>query len=282
MEYKIGIIGQGFVGTAIRSGLSKTYEIETYDKYKKELSTCSSIEELCEKSNVIFVCLPTPMLKDGSCDLKIIMGVFEDLNRFTTTKQTIVLKSTVPPGTTKKLNLKYKNLKTVFSPEFLTEANYISDFKNQTRIIIGGPRPHSSRIKNLFRKVFREIPIIKTSSDIAEMVKYTSNCFLATKVGFANEISQICKNYDIDYDKVIEYALYDDRLGRTHWSVPGPDGKSGFGGSCFPKDINAMINFAKEIGINPTIMKSVWEKNLEVRPERDWERLKGRAVSEEE
>lgn len=281
-KIKIGIIGQGFVGTAIRTGLLNHYDIETYDKYKKELSTCRDLEELCGKSNIIFVCLPTPMLKGGACDLKIVDGVFDELKNLISSDHVFVLKSTVPPGTTKRLNLKHKNLKIVFSPEFLTEANYIEDFKNQSRIIIGGPRPESSRVKNMFRKAFRDASIIKTSSDIAEMIKYTSNCFLATKVGFANEIKQICDNCDIDYDKVIEYILYDKRLGTTHWSVPGPDGKLGFGGSCFPKDINALINFAKEIGIKPTVLGSVWEKNLEVRPEKDWELLKGRAISEED
>jgi nucleotide sugar dehydrogenase len=164
----------------------------------------------------------------------------------------------------------------------LTEVNYIEDFKNQSRIIIGGHRAESSHAKNVFRKVFRDASIIKTSSDIAEMIKYTSNCFLATKVSFANEIKQICDNSDIDYDKVVEYMLYDKRLGSTHLSVPGPDGNLGFGGSCFPKDLNALISFAKEVGVRPTVLESVWEKNLEVRPKKDWELLKGRAVSEED
>ncbi len=281
-NFKIGIIGQGFVGTAIRTGLRNHYNIETYDKYKRELSTCHALEELCDKSDIIFVCLPTPMLSAGACDLRIIHGVFNELERVASSDHVIVLKSTVPPGTTKKLNLKHKNLKIVFSPEFLTEANYIEDFKNQSRIIVGGSRPGSSRVKNMFRKVFRDASIIKTSSDIAEMIKYTSNCFLATKVSFANEIKQICDNCDIDYDKVLEYALYDKRLGATHWSAPGPDGKLGFGGSCFPKDINALITFAKEVDVSPTVLESVWEKNLEVRPEKDWELLKGRAISEED
>ena len=82
------------------------------------------------------------------------------------------------------------------------------------------------------------------------------------------------------YDKVVEYALYDKRLGRSHLSVPGPDGKNGFGGSCFPKDLNALIKVAEELNTEPKVLKSVWEKNLEVRPEKDWEQLKGRAVSE--
>ena len=102
---------------------------------------------------------------------------------------------------------------------------------------------------------------------------------LATKVSFSNEIKQICDKLDIDYDKVVEYAIYDDRLGKTHWSVPGPDGKLGFGGSCFPKDINALIHCASELGLDTQLIKSAWNLNLKVRPEKDWEELKGRAVT---
>ena len=170
------------------------------------------------------------------------------------------------------------NVTVVFNPEFLTEANFLDDFKNQDRIIIGGPRPASSRVKNLFRKRFPSTPIIKTGSKTAEMIKYFCNCFLATKVSFANEMKQVCDVNNIDYDKVVEYSLYDTRLGKTHLSSPGPDGKLGFGGSCFPKDVNAMIKYMKINNIEPTVLSAVWNKNVEVRPEKDWEDLTGRAV----
>jgi UDPglucose 6-dehydrogenase len=123
---------------------------------------------------------------------------------------------------------------------------------------------------------------VKTGSRTAESVKYFTNCFLATKVSFANEFKQICDHIEVDYDKVVEYALYDSRIGRTHFSSPGPDGKPGFGGSCFPKDLNALIHFAKQLEVKPTVLESVWQKNLEVRPEKDWEQLQGRAVTKKE
>jgi len=277
----IGIIGQGFVGTALREGLKKTFEVETYDKFKTEDSTCASLEELCEKTFILFLCLPTPMRKDGSCDLSIVEDVIGEVDLLSAGDHIVVVKSTVPPGTTRRLNDMYTNLKVVFSPEFLTEANSIEDFKNQNRIIVGGPRPASTIIKNMFRIAFPKIPIVKTGSNTAEMVKYFTNCILATKVSFANEIKQICDQADIDYDKVVEYALYDERVGSTHLSVPGPDGHLGFGGSCFPKDMNALIHYANQIGVKPMILEAAWQKNLEVRPEKDWEQLKGRAVSEE-
>lgn len=281
MKYNqtIGIVGQGFVGTAIREGFKNYVNVETYDKYKSEVSTCSSLEELSQKAEIIFVCLPTPMKSGGACDLSIVSETIYNLEKYAN-NNIAVIKSTIPPGTTAGFNEECDNLQVVFNPEFLTEANFIEDFKNQTRIIIGGPRPASTKVKNLFRRVFPETTLVKTGSNSAEMVKYFTNCFLATKVSFSNEMKQICENINVDYDKIVEYGLYDKRIGRSHFSAPGPDGKYGFGGSCFPKDLNAMINFAENLGVSPTVLKSVWNKNLEVRPERDWEQLKGRAVSE--
>tara|TARA_R110000824_G_scaffold192001_2_gene373941 strand:+ start:681 stop:1526 length:846 start_codon:yes stop_codon:yes gene_type:complete len=276
----IGIIGQGFVGTAIREGMKGHFTIETYDKFKEDVSTCSSIEEVCKKSKIVFTCLPTPMRRNGSCDLSILEKVIQEINDLNL-GNIAVIKSTVPPGTTERLNRTHKNIDIIFNPEFLTEANYIDDYKNQNRIIIGGPRPATTEIKNMFRKVFQKTPIVKTGSKTAESVKYFINCFLATKVSFANEFKQICVSAGVDYDKVVEYALYDTRIGPTHLSAPGPDGKNGFGGSCFPKDLNALVYFAKIREITPSVLEGVWEKNIEVRPEKDWEMLKGRAVSEE-
>jgi UDPglucose 6-dehydrogenase len=276
----LGIVGQGFVGTAIREGMKNHFRIETYDKFKSEASTCPSLKTVCEKAQVVFTCLPTPMKKDGSCDLSILESTIHEIDSFNL-NNIVVIKSTVIPGTTQRLNQECQNIDIVFNPEFLTEANYIDDFKNQNRIIIGGPRPATTIIKNLFRQVFQRTPIVKTGSSTAEFVKYFINCFLATKVSFANEFKEICDNMEVDYDKVVEYALYDKRIGGTHLSTPGPDGRRGFGGSCFPKDLNALIYFATMMGVKTSVLEGVWNKNLEVRPEKDWELLKGRAVSEE-
>ena len=276
----IGIIGQGFVGTATREGLKEHFNIHTYDKYCIEKSTCPDMIEVCTVSKIVFVCLPTPMKKNGSCDLSILESVVYEIDKYDL-DNIVVIKSTIPPGTTAMFNENCKNIQVVFKPEFLTEDNYIDDFKNQNQIIIGGPRPASTIVKNMFTKVFQEVPIIKTGSSTAESVKYFINTFLATKVSFANEFKQICDQTDVDYDKVVEYALYDERLGKSHFSTPGPDGRSGFGGSCFPKDINALIYFADALEVKASVLSAVWQKNLEVRPEKDWEKLKGRAISED-
>tara|TARA_R110002020_G_scaffold425213_1_gene634658 strand:+ start:2363 stop:3205 length:843 start_codon:yes stop_codon:yes gene_type:complete len=274
----VGIVGQGFVGTAVKEGIPSFMNTHTYDKYLKDKSSCNSIEELTEKSGIIFLCLPTPMHPDGSCDFSIVKDVVNKIDEFDNSNL-IVLKSTVPPGTTESLNRECKNTRVVFNPEFLTEANFIEDFKNQNRIIIGGAHSAVTQIKNFYVKIFRDAIIIKTNSTTAECVKYFTNCFLATKVSFANEFKQICDASGVDYDKVVEYALHDSRIGKTHLSVPGPDGYYGFGGSCFPKDINAIMHFAQANDIVSSVLNGAWEKNIEVRPDRDWENLKGRAVT---
>ena len=271
---KLGIIGQGFVGNAIYQKFKNYYEVLTYDLDKSKCN--STFDEVDRKCKTIFVCLPTPMNKDGSCNVSIVEKVLSELNN--KRQHDVVIKSTIPPGTTKKWNLEYSNLSIVFNPEFLTEANAVKDFENQNRIILGGPRPTTTKIKRIYTKVFSDIHIIKTGSTHAEMVKYVTNTFLATKVSFANEIYQITRELNLDYDKVIEYAMFDERLGKSHWAVPGPDGDFGYGGHCFPKDLGALISVAKELNIDPKILESVRDKNDEIRTDRNWESMKGRAV----
>ena len=136
-------------------------------------------------------------------------------------------------------------------------------------------------VKNLYLKVFPKSSIVETDSKYAEMVKYFINTFLALKVSFANEMKMICDKLNINYNKIVEYSIHDNRLGKSHWAVPGPDGKKGFGGSCFPKDIKALIHLCKQINIDEKLLTAAWESNLGVRPEKDWEKLKGRAVRED-
>jgi len=278
---KIGIVGQGYVGTAVKEVFSKHYEVDTFDLDESKRDV-DYIEDIIDRNDIIFVCVPTPMRKDGSCDTSIVESVVHELNGLAITIQgtnrIVVIKSTIPPGTTDRLNKECKNITVIFNPEFLTEANFIDDFKNQNRIIIGGQRPASTKLRQVYSLAFPDATIVKTGSKTAEMVKYMTNTFLATKVSFANEMYNICSRLDIDYDKVVEYSTYDERLGKSHWAVPGPDGKMGFGGSCFPKDINALIQLGLELDMTPEVLIAAWHTNLDVRPEQDWKELKGRAV----
>ena len=276
----IGIIGQGFVGNAIYQKFKNYFDILTYDLDKSKSN--STKEDLIFKCNTIFLCLPTPMNTDGSCNVDILQTELENIDLITDnqeTKKTIVIKSTVSPGTTARWNSLYDSLNLVFNPEFLTEVNAIEDFNNQNRIILGGPRPATTELRRLYSKVFPKAHIIKTDSTHAEMVKYLTNSFLATKVSFANEIYQICDKLKIDYDKVVEYATLDDRLGKSHWNVPGPDGDFGFGGHCLPKDLSALIFLAMNLDTETNVLNAVEETNDVVRKNRDWEQMKGRAVT---
>ena len=233
---KIGVVGQGYVGTAIKLGFQDHYDVLTYDKFDLGKSTHSKISDLVAEAKVIFVCVPTPMRKDGTCYTGIVEEVIREINE-TATDHIVVIKSTVPPGTTDRINKEYTHSTIIFNPEFLTEANFLDDFKNQKRIILGGDRKGTNKLRQIYSKVFPHATIVKTGSKTAEMVKYFTNCFLATKVSFANEMDLVCGQIGIDYDKVVEYATYDERLGKSHWAVPGPDGDFGFGGHCFPKDL---------------------------------------------
>jgi len=278
----IGIIGQGFVGSAIREGLKNFYKIRTYDIDDNKCN--STHDQVCLESDIIFMCLPTPMRKNRSCDTRILESAIHKVDLVASEhncRPIIVIKSTVPPGTTERLNRMTRYCDVCFSPEFLTEANSFEDFKNQSRIIIGGPRPATGKVKQMFRKAFPTIPIVKTGTKTAEMTKYFVNCFLATKVTFANQMYQICLDNNIDYDKVCEYALYDQRIGKSHLAVPGPDGDLGFGGHCFPKDLAAMISFGSANNGDVSYLKSVQDYNDKCRRFRDWEHMKGRAVSED-
>lgn len=278
---KIGVIGQGFVGSAVKEGMKNYYDVRTFDIN----GNCNelSLHTLVENVNETFLCLPTPMRKSGECDLSIVKDCLNQIDKIITLLNKknfiVIIKSTIPPGTTEQLNKEFKNFHIAFNPEFLTEANAVDDYKNQNRIIIGADRPYSSRVKQIFSKAFPKVPIIKTSSTIAEMIKYVTNSFLAMKVSFANEMYQICQGLEIDYDKVIEYARYDDRLGNSHWSVPGPDGDFGFGGHCFPKDVAALTFLAVSLGIDPIMLAGTVIKNKEVRTDLDWTRQVGRAIS---
>jgi len=281
----IGIIGQGFVGNAVRVGMQHVFDIKAYDKDGNKFSNVNGIEDVVLNTDIAFVCVPTPMMKSGECDLKILNAALTEIQNqviaYDKKNYIVVIKSTIPPGTTDRLNKLYTELDIVFNPEFLTEANSIEDYRNQNRIVLGGPQNATTIVKRYFERAFPKVPIIKTSSTIAEMIKYVTNTFLATKVSFANEMYQICNALDIDYDKVIEYARYDDRLGNTHWSVPGHDGDFGFGGHCFPKDIAALAYLANQLRVDRTMLVAAMTKNVLVRTDLDWTRQKGRAVSDD-
>lgn len=292
---KLGIIGNGFVGNAIAHAFVPVMEVMIYDK---DPSKCSGegftqgLTGVVNESDVVFICVPTPMRSDGTIDLSIVESVFDDIERVkhNSSKPVFVLKSTVVPGTTRKLKARHPDLQIVFNPEFLTERHARFDFLNQSRIILGfendlddGRRNLSvDKVKNLYNARFSGNNFITTNYETAEMIKYFNNLFFAVKVSFMNEMKLVADKLEVvNWDKAVRGFVSDGRVGDSHLQVPGPDGKRGFGGSCFPKDINAFMTFADSIGLDLSVLRGAWATNLTVRPERDWENLKGRAISDD-
>tara|TARA_R110000824_G_scaffold326108_1_gene513076 strand:+ start:1650 stop:2528 length:879 start_codon:yes stop_codon:yes gene_type:complete len=285
---KIGIIGNGFVGSAVRYGFSPNTgcdaEIRVHDKDPSK--STHTLNEVVNDSDYIFLSVPTPSNKDGSISLDIIYDVFKDIDEVYDYEQdyqpVILIRSTVTPGTTRKIQGEYPRMNIVFNPEFLTERSAKFDFINQSRFIVGGSWGNTIKVEHLYKWRFGEsISVITTNYETAELIKYMNNCFFATKVSFLNEMYQIAEKCGADWDMAVEGFVRDGRIGHSHMNVPGPDGKFGFGGSCFPKDIQAMINFADTLGVPSNVLKGAWKTNLNVRPEQDWKKLKGRAVVEE-
>lgn len=266
---KIGIVGYGFVGQALAYGFS-TAELFIHDKYKKGFS---SLEEVAAQSEYIFICLPTPIKDDESgIDLSIIDEVIEQLAPLTeNTHKVIVIKSTVVPGTTAGYIKKYPKNLFAFNPEFLTEANYLQDFVNSDRTIIGALDHDASRqLVSLYKRQFPKTPLFQTDPTSAEMVKYMCNCYLATKVMFANEMYEICEGLGIQYDEVKKMVVADRRIYDSHMGITT---ERGFGGKCFPKDLLALRALAQSKGVDTAVLDTVWRKNLSLRKVRDWEEI---------
>lgn len=280
----VGIVGVGFVGNAVLETSRHFFHTITYDT-NPEKSSCLTLSELVEHANLIFVCVPTPMTPVGECDTSIVRDVVKDISLLTRMlnkpkRTAVVIKSTVPVGTTDALAEEFPNLHISFNPEFLTERNAVEDFANQEYVVLGNP---SLEVADFYATIFdvvRRPPIFRTTASAAEAIKYAANVFLALKVTFSNELKAYLDAKEVSHAAVISVLKHDRRLGATHWDAPGPDGKLGFGGTCFPKDTNALLAEMQKYDVDSTLLSAMWQKNLMLRPERDWEQLKGRAVKE--
>lgn len=274
--YKIGIVGYGFVGKAVEYGFKEGNEIYIYDKFMPMLS----LEEVVKKSEVIFIGVPTPMTKAYTkIDLSIINGVTAEtvkLAKKNKVKPIIVLKSTIVPGTTRRLMKELKYPRMAFNPEFLTEDNYLQDFVNADRIVIGADNNEVKQwVVDLYRATFPKTPIFETDPTTAEVVKYMANTYLATKVIFANEMFDLCQKLGVNYDEMKKMVVADHRIYDSHMNITST---RGYGKKCFPKDTVAILGLAKELGVDLSIIKTGWKKNLKIRKVRDWEQIEG-AVS---
>jgi len=269
---KVGIIGNGFVGEAQAFAFSPTADVRIYDI--DPLKSTYDLEDIygCE---FVFVCVPTPMDFTGKQDLSYIEEVFSRAKP----GPIYIIKSTVLPGTTELMGDKYPELSIVFSPEFLTERTAKLDILTQARIIIGGDNNLTIRVQKLFEDRFMNRHFILTDSKTAEYIKYMNNTFFATKVSIMNEFYRLSQKIGVNWDDAMHGFASDGRIGDSHLHVPGHDGSLGYGGTCFPKDVNALLKFAESMGTKMNTIEGGWITNLEVRPEKDWEKMKGRAVS---
>ena len=219
-------------------------------------------------------------VRGGEIDLGImdtVVGEINDANR--RNDNVIIIKSTIVPGTVERYAEKYPRLNIVFSPEFLTERNAKLDFINAPRIVLGGPNNLTDKVEQVFRVRFPHTPIVKTDYATAQLIKYMANCFFAVKISFMNEMKQLADATGVNWEHAVRGFITDGRIGNSHIDVPGHDGSLGFGGKCFPKDINALIYKSKSVGVKPTVLEATWHKNLEVRQELDWAEIEG-AVTE--
>jgi nucleotide sugar dehydrogenase len=270
--FKVGVIGNGYVGESISFAFSSVFKVFVYDidplRTKDEL-------KVIHNCDFVFVCVPTPMFNDGTQDLSCVNKVFENASE----KPIYILKSTVLPGTTDSLLEKFKNFKIIFSPEFLRERSAKLDMLTQSRIILGGEKKLTETAKKIFIKRFKSKNIIQTDSKTAELIKYMNNTFLATKVSIMNEFKLICDKIGANWEDALRGFVSDGRIGDSHLNVPGHDGMLGYGGTCFPKDVNALLSFAKKHEININTILGGWKTNLNVRPEKDWDAKNGRTMS---
>ena len=271
-KFKVGVIGNGFVGEAISFAFSSVSDLYVYDT--DPLKSLDDLESV-HNCDFVFICVPTPMFEDGSQDLSYVESTFEKA----TSKPVYILKSTVLPGTTETLSEKYSNIKIIFSPEFLTERTAKLDMLTQSRIILGGDLNLIKKVKTLFSQRFKNKNIIQTDSKTAELIKYMNNTFFATKVSIMNEFKVLCDKIGANWEDALNGFVSDGRIGDSHLNVPGHDGKLGYGGTCFPKDVNAILSFSKKHNIQLNTISGGWKTNLKVRVEKDWEEKEGRSVS---
>jgi UDPglucose 6-dehydrogenase len=260
---KIGIIGYGFVGNALHKGLKSSNEVCLIDpKLKTSEDDLDSFDP-----DIIFICVPTPMDDNGGQDLRILNNVIENLLK-KDLNTTIVIKSTILPNVLEAIRVKLPNI--IYNPEFLREAYADEDFINSNLIVIGGSNSSEvNKIEEFYSNNTNCICKNYISTDLitASFIKFTINSFLATKVSFFNQINQLFKlsNPNDSWDNLIKYISHDKRIGESHMSVPGNDGKFGFGGACLPKDSKAFLDFSKEQGAQLSILKEVITVNNIIR-----------------
>jgi UDPglucose 6-dehydrogenase len=274
----------GFVGEALYNGIKTLAPqlmggIGVFDPYKLP---DSSLNDVLDKK-FIFICVPTPMNNGGEIDDSIVDDVLSQLND-NKVDGIVVIKSTLLPTSVTKFIDKYPSLNIATNPEFLTERRANQDFIDSEWIFIGGDDSSWNRIYDLYSVIYKDasqkIDYAYVSPEAAMMAKYMTNVWFSVKVSLMNEYYELWdKLGHNDWDDVVKAFSLDKRVGPTHLQVPGPDGDFGFGGKCFPKDLNALMHLAASSGTTNDVMNAAWGDNKHFRRNKDWLNIEG-AVSE--
>jgi UDPglucose 6-dehydrogenase len=281
-ETTINICGYGFVGGSV-AYLCKENNINfrIYDviekKESKALKIYDKLEEMVndsenyKKINYYFICVPTPSKQTGECDTTIVESIIENLYKLHKNKTYVLIKSTVQPGTCRDLHQKYgkDDFIIVLVPEFLTERRANLDMYEAKFSMFGtndGKDP--DEVFPLFRMLYKhnkEMEYITRKYEACEIFKYTINCFLGVKVWFFNEINEICEKFDMKYNDVRNLLQLDPRIGMSHTTVPGPDGKYGFSGTCLPKECRGLSYLQNKYNISNNVIEDILKRNIEFR-----------------
>jgi UDPglucose 6-dehydrogenase len=254
----IAIVGYGFVGKAVDYG----FPDNMCNKHIVDPLLGTSVADLIDKSiDFTFVCVPTPMGEDGSIDSSIIESVVEQL--LESVRGIIVIKSTVTPDIINQLFRGDKINRMIYNPEFLTEKSANEDFVNPGMHVFGGDPSATEALEYMYKyySLCKPCPTYHMTPVDASFVKYGINSFLATKVLWFNQFYDTVNAYGGNFGKVVGAITADNRVGRSHTTVPGFDGKRGFGGACFPKDTAALVAFANSLGSEMSVLKEAIRAN---------------------
>lgn len=261
MKLKLGIVGCGFVGSAVSNGFA-THNVERRIVDPK-LNTFTLRQLVEVEPNLIFICLPTPESADGSVDVSVVDQVLSDLNKYAY-DGIVIIKSTITPDHLQRFVNVYK-LRIVYNPEFLTEANAYADFLNPPMQILGGAWEDCEIVERAYVQFssVKIVPTFKTDLVSASLLKYTINSWLATKVIFMNELKELhdASGAKTTWEQFTDMLQRDKRIGDSHLRVPGPDLQLGFGGHCFPKDTAGLLNYSESNNIKLSVLKSAVDKN---------------------
>lgn len=263
---KIGIIGHGYVGSAIDAAYNwRQHELIIRDP---KLDNASASLDQFTKCDVVFVCVPSPSLESGHCDTSILEQTVKELLDVLGNKSIpIICKTTAPPSVYERLQQQYPNI--VHCPEFLTAKDHIKDYLNSPYFVVGGNRTWCLSAIEIIREgvMLDSEKLLITNIKTAALYKYMMNSYMATKVTFMNEFYHLAQAENIDFVELTKLSVWDDRIGYTHMSVPGPDGQFGWGGGCFPKDVAAIIEEGHDVGITLELLGRVEEINKKHRKE---------------